>query len=254
MQSAPVDRAEIETNLYTDLIVAQKTLRLRQLDEKLKLELQIFWGKNKPPFIHSDHEPSFYFSRPIATPNYETALFVDICKHHQARATLLEFPGKFVSRNREQMHSVQLRVRDSKKPTVKYKISLIDINQWSGKPFESIYTQMGVSLRDFHHHFFWRKYSEVPIKVVEITDWFMSSRWAYKHYYMSFLSIFIVEGILMENYLLDDPGEYIFFQERVYPSFLELESIFGIKPLIVSLLPFETEAKTSWLEYCSDDL
>ena len=64
------------------------------------------------------------------------------------------------------------------------------------------------------------------------------------------MALFIQNGILFENYLLNDE-EMNFTKQIVIPAFLEIEKHFKFKPLIVRLLPSKSESELYWYWYPS---
>ena len=68
-------------------------------------------------------------------------------------------------------------------------------------------------------------------------------------YYFVFFSLFITNGILFENYFSQDKSEYDFFCRNIIESFNKVEEYFGVRPLIVPLLPLRTELAREWLWY-----
>jgi hypothetical protein len=71
-------------------------------------------------------------------------------------------------------------------------------------------------------------------------------------YYRPFLSLFIRDGIMFDNILLNDE-EIRFTSQTFLPSFLEISRHFGLKPLIVPLTPHENEESRLWMCYPNQD-
>lgn len=69
-----------------------------------------------------------------------------------------------------------------------------------------------------------------------------------KKFYTYYLSLFICHGILFENFSIRGDEEKL-TSDVVIPAVKELERIFGVKPLIVPLLPIEDENDPYWSYY-----
>ena len=61
--------------------------------------------------------------------------------------------------------------------------------------------------------------------------------------------MFIRDNILFENFLFDEKEESKFTLDKFLPSFKKTIEIFGVKPLIVPLLPHEHEKSDLWFSY-----
>ena len=70
-------------------------------------------------------------------------------------------------------------------------------------------------------------------------------------YYINFFRLFLVNGILFENYMLDEKEDW-FTKNIVLPALLKIEEEIGVKPLIVNVQPTQIEGQPFWT-YHSDD-
>lgn len=99
----------------------------------------------------------------------------------------------------------------------------------------------GMPLTEFHHALLQFAFPELKLILHDYSEWFTAACRP-DFYYLHFLSLFIRGGILFENYLADDAEELRFAHERVLPSFAKAVELFGVKPLIVPLLPRDKES------------
>jgi hypothetical protein len=63
--------------------------------------------------------------------------------------------------------------------------------------------------------------------------------------------LFICHGVLFENFVTN-VEEQRFAEEVVYPAFKEVEQLFGLKPLIVPLLPPHNASDKYWFCYSEE--
>ncbi|MEK6673092.1 MAG: hypothetical protein AABY42_06395 [Nitrospirota bacterium] len=69
-----------------------------------------------------------------------------------------------------------------------------------------------------------------------------------KEYYKYFLSLFICHGILFENFITNEEEER-FSKSVVFPAFRQVVADFGLKPLIVPLVPHSQASDIYWRCY-----
>lgn len=237
--------------LYSDIATIKEELRVRREDLALTKKLEEFWIGIEPSFIDTNSQYAV-FSRPVATPNIEMACFIDIMQSLPLNPLILEFPDKFVSKSAEKRFLGKLcifdTVPDGRAPTHRFK-TIIDFSKWDGKPLASIRTNADQSLIEFHHNLFQQTFSEPSIPIIDFTDWFSRARHAFDEYYLAYLSLFIQNGVLFENFLAGNDAEEMFIQDKVLPSVARIEEIFGLKPLIYPVLPLHEEGDRRWLGY-----
>jgi hypothetical protein len=98
----------------------------------------------------------------------------------------------------------------------------------------------------FHHRII--SHSLKHIQCYDNTAWILKMGPNPAVYYHYFLSWFIAHGILFENFLTEgDEGR--FTRDIVWPAFEKVTRHFGLKPLIVRLLPEESENDPYWCWY-----
>lgn len=235
------------TFIYTNLSDIKKELEIRRSDKNLKDKVLKFWGEH--PFPLDFNEPKAILSRDIATPNMEVAYFLDVIKELNLNPLFLELhQDKFVSKNKSKYHLGMLGFRQKKQKDLILK-SIINFNKQEGKMICEIPTISGCGLVSFHHKMLNGEYPECSNSTFDFSDWFLKTRYLTDDYYLYFLSLFICNGVLFDNYLLNDKEEVDFYLKKVEPSFKKAEQIFGVRPLIYPLLPIEFEEDIYWYSY-----
>ena len=126
---------------------------------------------------------------------------------------------------------------------------IIDFNKQEGKKFSKIKTKWGEGIVDVHHYLLYKQFPKMSGKTIDFSKWFDKTKNLSNNYYLYFLSLFICHGVLFDNFLIGDKEEKNFVKKKFLPSFKKAEKIFGVKPLIFPLLPFENEKGTHWLSY-----
>lgn len=237
------------SDIYYNLQDAVDELKKRRQDNHLKEKVRDLWKENAPDFL--PEEPFAALSRSIFTPNIEFAIFLEKTKQAGLTPLLLEFnrQNKFVARNIEKYHLARLFFIGKMlhgNPVPSHVVKIVDFNKNEGRELSGICTIWGEGLVDFHHRMFSSSYPEQLVNIIDYSDWFLKTRELTEFYYLYHLSLFIRDGILLENFIHSDPSEKKFFEEKIKPSIIKLEKIFGVRPLIVSLEPIEKEHKDEW--------
>lgn len=197
-------------------------------------------------------EPCAVICRSLATPNREFAKYLQLARSLNLKPVVLEYHDKFVARNPEKYYLCKLTFYEKRRdaslmPSKSYKI--IDFNTQEGQKIDNVQTIWGESIIDFHHHLIVKKYPQLENSIHDITDWFNQRRYITKYYYFHFLSLFIQNSILFDNFLVQDPQECAFFTEKVLPSFHRAEEVYGAKPLIYPVLPQKRAHQKYWYSY-----
>lgn len=206
--------------------------------------------------IHFSDQPILYLARHVATPNFETLRFLHLLEPLDMRVVVgQDLKDKFVPKNHLKKALGKLSVlkrldKTSEGFREQYEhVRIVDFDRFSGKPFNEIETEWGEGLPSFHN----RLFSELLNRDVSIVD---DSEWIDRHHrgrllthYKKFLSLFIVHGILFEDYVVSDPEEQRFIAEVLRPAFLYVERKFGYKPLITELTPTSVESPNYWIGY-----
>jgi len=237
--------------IYSDQKTIISELNKRKNDIGLKKSVEAFWGEKFPDFLKHQTNQLAFFVRPTITPNMETRFFMDVVKDFGIEPLLLEFPDLFVTINKSKYHlgkTHHFRNLQSGEKIIEHK-KHVDFNVWEGKLLTDVQTKEGINLQDLHHTWFYETFPNYTNKIIDISDWFYDIRTSYDYYYLGFLALGIFHGVIFENFILEDVRERQFFLEKVVPSFIEIERIFGIKPLISPILPLSNASLDRWYHY-----
>jgi len=238
------------SQIYTNFSDLKKEIEKRQNDKELKKKVEDFFG-SKMLYVLLE-KPQAVLSRSIGTPNLELKYFIDLTKEIGLEPLILEYNDKFVAKNKDKYHLCRLffsRVSKNKKSAPMDTVRIVDFNKNEGRCFNDIKTLWGENIADFHHKILLEELPELENKIFDFSDWFNETRKLTDFYYLYYLSLFVCHGVLFENFLIGDKQEQNFIEKKFLPSFKEVERIFGVKPLIYPLLPFENEKNSSWLSY-----
>lgn len=243
-------KGEEFSKIYTPFSQIKFELEKRRKDKDLMKKVEIFFGSNMPNFMGK--YPHAVLSRSIATPNVELSYFLELSKELALDPLILEFPDKLVAKNLSKYYLCKLFFfRKNKKGNsiVVDTKNIINFNKDEGKELGKITTIYGDKLIDMHHKILLSKFPELKNKFIDFSDWFSKTRYISKYYYLYFLSLFVCHGVLFENFLFEDKEEANFIKDKFLPSFKQIESLFGVKPLIYPLLPFKQATNTYWHSY-----
>ena len=188
--------------------------------------------------------------RHMATTNYEIMRFMGIAQAADADPLILEYTSDlFLSLNKWKYSLAKLIFYKGRGRGGNLKIerkSIIDFNICNRKPFSKIKTLWGQDLVDFHHELFLKRFPKYKESVFDLSDWLKCNGSCSTGYYKKFLSLFLNNAILFENFLLE--GEELQFTKKVVlPALQEIFHETGHKPLIVPLEPTKTEDNLFWL-------
>lgn len=255
MNSLSIDRPLFDSLVYTQLSDAIKELHRRQKDDGLKDKVRSALPAGIPAFM--DGKMNIVLFRHIATPNYEIRRFMsaaDVLEEHNT--VIAEYTAdKFTNRNESKyfLGRVCLNKGLNKKGESIFECqNMIDFNSSNSRPISEVSTLTGASLVDFHHRYFESIFPQFKGSVVDISGWLKKNGASAKEYYKSFLMLFLRDGILFENFLLDGK-EVSFTNEVIIPCINEITAEFGLKPLIVALAPTEMEIDKFWFSYPFED-
>lgn len=232
--------------LYTPLSVAKEEIQRRWNDKELRKKVEDFLGEEFPEMFKD--EPRAVLFRFIATPNFEFRRFFDLSQMVSLEPVYAEFLGdKFCTRNQDKLCLGRIVVSNGKNEKKK---NIINIQDNDNKKFSDIETLWGQKLVDFHHYIFSESFAGV--QNFDVSS-FKTNGETSKDVYIKFLSLFLCNGILFENYISKDNGyEKKFTNAVVLPAINELFERFGVKPLIVPLLPIMDEDQVEWMWYPQD--
>lgn len=195
--------------------------------------------------------PKAVLFRHLATPNYETRCFVAATQATKVlEPVVLEYThDRFSDINEWKCSAAKIPFYKSTDPKGQIQfeaLNVLDFNISRGRPLGELQTRWGQSLVEFHHELFRRAFPDLQNGFFDLSDWLHENGPSARAYYQSFLKLFIRDGILFDNFLLEGP-EVPFNQTVVLPSLTAVIKETGLKPLIVPLLPQESAGSKYWL-------
>lgn len=238
------DREAFNSFVYTPYSKAKKEIHERK-NNKLIPDLNIV-----PEILKK--EPKAIMFRQLVTPNHEICRFMSIAELGEFEPLFFEYyEDKFTSNN-EFKHSLgrMFFYKGSGKDdrAILESINVINFNKSNGKKISSIKTFWRQSLVDFHHELFHKQFKKSKYTLFDASEWFTKNGQNATGYYKQFLSLFIKNGILFENFMLDYK-EKDFTREIFLPAFISVMKETGFKPLIVALEPTEVEEDRFWMSH-----
>lgn len=245
------DRAKFGDFVYTPLDEAVGELKRRRNNKQLQSYVKKTLAAGIPPPLETGLHAVMF--RQVVTPNHEIKRFLDIVDMtDELEPLFLEyFEDKFTDNNDWKYFLGKMGFysgRGKKGGEKIQRVRIIDFNTHRGKRLSEVKTLWGQGLIDFHHEIFKEAFRNVSNEGVlfDASNWFSGSGGSAINYYKHFLSLFLVNGILFENFLLDSK-EIGFTREVFLPAFLEIMKESGVKPLIVALEPPEIESEEFWM-------
>lgn len=242
------------SDTLTPFAEALEELRRRQDDASLRARVEEYLNGDIPE--HFQNEPILYLARHIATPNFETLRFLHIADAAEMQTVIGQDPKDiFVPQNQLKRSFGKLPVslglvkKDGEFQELYRHISVIDFNASNGKPLMDIDTVWGESLVGFHNRLF-SLATPFPVTLVDDSAWIdRNCRGEILEHYKRFLALFLVHGILFEDYLLVDREEERFIREILIPAHSFVKKKFGVAPLITQLNPTTIESSKYWMSY-----
>lgn len=242
-------------NIYVSLEEAKEEIWRRWNDKELRKKVEDFLGGDIPePF---KKEPRAVITRQLLTPNMETIYFFERAKMSGLKILSWEFLDDLFTTTNEckaYLAKVVIFKKDLDKNlnlvVVSHKniIDLTGVNE--NKKFNEIKTVSGENFVDFHHKLLklFLQESGSNAELYDASYWYRAKKEHANRYYKYLLTFFIAHGILFENF--DTYGDEKNFTEDVFiPAFKEVLDYFGVKPLIVTILPEDLVESNHWLYY-----
>lgn len=238
----PPDKLSADS-LHTPLEEAVAEFHRRRADKALCRAVAEFQQSHPPKFL--DGDANAFFVRPVFSADLEVERFSALSRKTGLTPLCLEVSkDRFYSFNREKYRRGKLAFRW---PNRTRALRVIDF-QCNGQRFDEIPSLNGCSLVEFHHRLLAHVHPKLADRVREASDWIFAASQISPRY-LHLLSLAITDGILFENFFLDDPEERRFMEERILPSFHRITELFGVKPLIVRLFSPEEENTPVCWEY-----
>lgn len=242
------------SDLLTPLDEAVEELRRRRSDPELLKKVEEYLDSDIPE--HFAQGPILYLARHIATPNFETLRFLHLVEPIEIPAIIGEdLKDRFVAKNQLKYAlgklsvSTGISMKDGACKETYERVTVIDFNAANGKPFTEIRTLWGEPLASFHSGLF-ASLVQHPVRIIDESAWIdRQERGNLLAHYRKFLALFIVHGILFEDYALEDKEEARFIEGVLRPAFRHVERVFGCRPLIAQLTPTSVESAEFWISY-----
>ncbi len=242
------------SNLLTPLEDAIVEIERRRKDPELLRRVEAYLENDIPQ--HFKAGPILYLARHVATPNFETLRFLHLIEPLGLPAVIgNDLSDKFVPKNPlkkaigKLAMSTGISVKDGRSHESYERISIIDFNTANGKQFRDIRTHWGEPIAEFHQSLF-AELANHPVEIVDESAWIdRQHRGDLLAHYKKFLALFIVHGILFEDYALEDREEAIFIERVLRPAYRFIEVEFGCRPLIAQLTPTSVESAEFWISY-----
>jgi len=242
----------------SDLVIppleALQELNRRQQDPTLRVKIEEYLEGDIPEYFKDG--PILYLARHVATPNFETLRFKYLMEPFNMKAVVSQdTKDLFVPHNQAKKALCKLSIcrgifQKGNKLNERFEnISIIDFNVSNGKRFDTITTLWGERLVDFHA----RLFSKFMRERVENPD---DAAWIDRHHrgnllehYKKLLALFVTHGIFFEDYVMEDEHEVYFVNHVLRPACQFIEHRFGLRPIIVPLVPKTFESNRFWVSY-----
>lgn len=222
--------------VYTDIKVATEEIQKRRHDTQLQNAVAKFLNNDIPTHF-CGKKPLFYFSRHVATPNFETLKFIERTQHIDGFTAVIgeDISGKFVSINRTKRALGKLPIvkgMNRMHDEIIENYTVVDFGKADGAAFKNIILDNGRGLVETHHELLQEIYPDI-LFVDE-------SSWIDRHHrnnlleqYKHLLSLTLVHGVMFEIYYSSDRD---FINNILIPAMYFVTKKFGCKPLICKLL------------------
>ncbi len=236
---------EIE-NIYTDIDVAVAELKKRHENHVLQEKIELALTHGLPAPLKQGLKNCI--ARNVLTPNVETILFNNLTIKTGIDSLCFEYySDKFVTLNKLKLSLARLTfISGIDNSKVDY-LDIINMKENERKSIGEIRTYWGEKLVDFHHNLSGPSLNNVAC--FDLSDWYKQIGEDINEKYFQFLTLFVKNGILFENFLLKDSKEIEFTKNIVLPAFKRVCNLFEMKPLIVRLLPKDNEEDIRWCYY-----
>ena len=191
--------------------------------------------------------------RNVATPNFEARRFLTCADvFSELEPIILEYTDdRYVGANDIKKSLGRLCFyfgrNNHGQPKTKH-LNIIDLDRSNGKRISSINTIWEESLVDFHHSLFREVFPYMHNNIQNASTWIRSIGSSAPEYYKAFLSIFLKNAILFDNFLTTT-NEAKLTREIILPAIIHIKKSTGFKPILVALDPIHTEGDSFWLSY-----
>jgi hypothetical protein len=233
--------------MYIELAEAREIVRKRWLDLEIRRKVLEYVGE-VPDFLQ--HGPRAVLARQLATPNFEFLHFSGMALKSGLRPIVIEYTGdKFCTKNRDKLLLAKMMFFHGKGRKKGNDISsrrIVDFNKYDGRTFTRVKTLWKEDFIDFHHRLLFQNSPEMA--TTDVTEWLSRMGGNPKLFWPRLLALFICHGILFDNFHTEG-HEVEFTKNVIRPAIQATEERFGLKPLIVRLVPHEKEEEAFWSWY-----
>ena len=225
----------LQNKINTPLEKALKENEKRRKNTELQQAVGDFL-KDDVPKHFNQQQPIFYLSRYMATPDYETLHYCNRVPKNGWPVIIGEDTADiFTSHSSLKRNLVKLPIVSGQAKNgdgiVRY-ITIADFNCHQGKPFKGVTLYNQMALTDFHKRLC-AQFLPKNVLVVDESTWVdRHSRGQLVELYEKLLPLFLVHGIMLEQYELD---ELDFLEAVVIPAREATIKRFGYAPLIAPL-------------------
>jgi hypothetical protein len=247
------DKEALATAIYTPWQEAFEQLERRRSDPALRAYVEKSLGSQGLPPVMREKKSIVLF-RHVATPNFEITRFMACADTFSTfQPLILEYTDdQFNDRNQWKYFLGKLRFHKGTNKDGSLMLfensNIINFNESNTKPLSSIKTKWGQGLIDFHHELFTKRFVSSTPPFYDLSAWLHAYGPSAKDYYQKFLTFFLCDAVLFDNFRLD-AAEFQFTKEVILPAFFAIEAECGVKPLLVTLAPTEFEADEFWYSH-----
>lgn len=231
------------SDLYTPLHEAAEILRARQENAVLRARVDEYHQAHPPTFMQGG--PWGCMLRQVVTGDYEFSRFIALTEEIGLPPLGLSFvEDRFCSKNPDKKCLARLPFWDRHQERI---LNIVGILQ-DGPALSAIRCRNGMPLVEFHRRLLEQRHPGFSASIRDFSKWARAvSR---EHFdYVHFLALFVIHGVLFENFRTDDEDEREFAFGRTIPAFEEVEQLFGVRPLIVRLFSDEEVGDPKWWRY-----
>jgi hypothetical protein len=232
---------------YTPHEEARVEILRRREDLDLRRRVEEFLGG--PPPGRPD-EPGAFLCRTVQTPNREFFRFMELARSLGLPPHAQEYlDDRFCSMNADKLGAVRMtfhRGVNKRNEAMFRRRVIVEGSAWDGAPYRNLRTKWGENLVHFHHGLLQTFFAGLTL--INESAWYRARGLNPGEFYPAHYARFLCHGVLLETYV-ETPREAPFIRDVVLPAFSRVISLFGVKPLIVPLLPPESAADPSWTWY-----
>ncbi|MCX5903886.1 MAG: hypothetical protein NTV89_10560 [Proteobacteria bacterium] len=233
--------------MYSTLEEAKEEIWRRWNDAALREKAAEFLGEVPEALCN---KPCAVMYRQITTPNTEFQKFLNMAKKMQLKPVSLEYlEDKFVTTNAFKLSWGKMafyRGKNKNGEAIFHYTKVVDLVESDGKKLNEIKTLWGENFVDFHHRI--SMTNSFKVDIFDNSKWLIKKGHKPADYYPFYLALFICHGILFENFSVDEKEKH-FSNEIILPAMKKVKEHFGVKPLIVPLVPEHETSDRYWWCY-----